>query len=189
MSLHDPMDNETLANELARQGALLQEAVLRLEHLTVQADQRSKVAEEKTIAAVTAISMVKITDQNRDADKFWLETYSADRVDKKTFAEFLGEVETCLSVLARPLLEWAAAFRDQPIVMSDVEVYEAAHGNPFDWNLKEVRRLDPCCAKCAKAAQESSSNQCRNSMSSMLGGCLRSGSRPNPRMIPCGCSP
>ena len=37
-------------------------------------------------------------------------------------------------LLARPLLEWAAAFRDQPIVMSDVEAYEAAHGNPFDWN-------------------------------------------------------
>ena len=57
--------------------------------------------------------------------------------------EFLGEVETHLSVLAtgllaRPLLEWAAAFRDQPIVLSDVEACEAARGNPFDWNLKEV---------------------------------------------------
>ena len=54
-------------------------------------------------------------------------------MDKKSFAEFLGEVETFLSVLApgllaRPLLEWAAAFRDQPIVLSDVEAYEAAHG-------------------------------------------------------------
>ena len=29
-------------------------------------------------------------------------------------------------------------FHDQLIVMSDVEAYEAAHGNPFDWNLKEV---------------------------------------------------
>ena len=50
MSLHDPMDTETLANELARQGALLQEAqqaVLRFEQLTIQADQRSKIAEEK----------------------------------------------------------------------------------------------------------------------------------------------
>ena len=71
------------------------------------------------------------------------ETYTADRVDKKSLAEFLGEVETYLSVLApgllaRPLLEWAAAFRDQPIVMSDVETCEAAHGNPFDWKMKEV---------------------------------------------------
>ena len=54
----------------------------------------------------------------------------------------MREVETYLSVLApgllaRLLLEWAAAFRDQPIVLSDVEAYEAAHGNPFDWNLKE----------------------------------------------------
>ena len=98
---------------------------------------------------MTAISMVKIPDQkkvkldNRDAEKFWPETYTADRVDKKNFAEFLEEVETYLSVLApgllaRPLLEWAAAFRDQPIVMSDVEAHEAAHGNPFDWNLKET---------------------------------------------------
>ena len=57
-------------------------------------------------AAVTAISMVKIPDQkkvelnNRDAEKFWPETCTADRVDKKSFAEFLGEVETYLSVLA-----------------------------------------------------------------------------------------
>ena len=63
-------------------------------------------------------------------------------MDKKIFAEFLGEVETYLSVLAPgllagPLLE-AAAFRDQPIVLRDVEAYEAAHGNPFDWNLKEL---------------------------------------------------
>ena len=99
MSLHDPMDTETLANELARQGALLQEAqqaVLRLEQLTIQADERSKVAEDTAIDAVTAISMVQIPDQkkvkvsNRDAEKFWPETYTADRVDKKSFAEFLG---------------------------------------------------------------------------------------------------
>ena len=61
----------------------------------------------------------------------------------KSFAEFLGEVETYLSVLApglfaRPLQEWAGAFRDHPIVLSDVEACEAAHANPFDWNLKEV---------------------------------------------------
>ena len=54
-------------------------------------------------------------------------------MDKNSFAEFLGEVETYLSVLApgllaRPLLEWAAAFRDQAIVMSDVEVYELRMG-------------------------------------------------------------
>ena len=68
MSLHDPMDTETLANELARQGALLQDAqqaVLRLEQLTIQSDQRSKVAEEKAIAAVTAIGMIKIHEQRK----------------------------------------------------------------------------------------------------------------------------
>ena len=72
---------------------------------------------------------------NRDTEKFWPETYTSDRVDRKSFAEFMGEVETLLRVLApgllaRPLL--------QPIVLSDVEAYEAAHGNPFDWSLKEV---------------------------------------------------
>ena len=118
--------------------------MLRLEQLTIQADQRSKDAEDKASAAVTAISMAKIPDQkkvkhdNRDAEKFWPESYKADRVDKKSFAEFLGVVEAYLSVLApsflaRPLLEWAAAFRDQAIVMSDVEAYEVARGNPFDW--------------------------------------------------------
>ena len=54
-------------------------------------------------------------------------------------------------LLARPLLEWAAAFRDQPIVLSDVEAYEAAHGNPFDWNLKEVSEaLGPLLQKVCK---------------------------------------
>ena len=63
-----------------------------LEQLTIQADERSKV-----IAAVTAISMVKIPDQkkvklnDRDSEKLWPETYTADRVDKKSFADFLGE--------------------------------------------------------------------------------------------------
>ena len=71
------------------------QAVLRLEQLTIQADQRSKVAVEKAIAAVSAIGMIKIPEQkkvklkSRDAEKFWPETYTADRVDKKSFAEFL----------------------------------------------------------------------------------------------------
>ena len=83
MSLQDPMDTETLANELAKQGALLQEAqqaVLRFEQLTIHADQRPKVSEEKAIAAVTAIGMIKIPEQRKaklhshDAEKFWPET-------------------------------------------------------------------------------------------------------------------
>ena len=56
-------------------------------------------------------------------------------------------------VVARPLLEWAAAFRDQPIVMSEVEAYEAAHGNPFDWNLKEVSEaLGPLLHKVCRGS-------------------------------------
>ena len=138
-----------VATELARQApaAKVEQAIGRLDQLMNLADQRAKDAEDKASAAVTAIGMVKTSEQrkiklnNRDAEKFWPETYTADRVDK--IAEFLGEVETYLSVLApgllaRPLLEWAAAFRDQAIVASDVEAYEVAHGNPFNWNLKEV---------------------------------------------------
>ena len=88
MSLHDPMDTETLASELARQGALLQEAqeaMLCLEQLTIQTDQRSKVAEEKAIAAVTAIGMIKIPEQrkvklnNCDAEKFWPDVHGGPR--------------------------------------------------------------------------------------------------------------
>ena len=172
----------------------------RLDQLMNQADQRAKDAEDKASAA--AISMVKIPDQkkvklnNREAEKFWPETYTADPVDKKSFAEFLGEVETYLSVLApgllaRPLLECTAAFRDQLIVTSDVEAYEAAHGNPLDWNLEEVSEAlgPPFCTKCAKAAQGSSSRHGEGLMGSTLGGCWRSSSRPGPRMIPCRRSP
>ena len=56
------------------------------------------MAEEKASAAVTAIGMVNIPEQKKiklntlDAEKFWPETYTADRVDKKSFAEFLGKV-------------------------------------------------------------------------------------------------
>ena len=60
---------------------------------------------------------------NSEAEKIWPETHLSVLAP---------------SLLARPLLLWAAAFCDQPIVMSDVEAYEVAHGTPFDWNLKEV---------------------------------------------------
>ena len=101
-------------------GALvsLHDPVLRLEQLTIQDDQRSMVAEEKAIAAVTAIGMIKIPEQrkvkpnNRDAEKFWPETYTADHVDKKSFAEFLGEdVPECAGT--RPLGETSAGVADR----------------------------------------------------------------------------
>ena len=176
-----------LATELVRQATQVQEpekTIRGFDQVMNQADQRPKVAEEKDNDAVTAIGMVKIPDQkkiklnNRDGEKFWPETFTGDCVDKKSFAEFLGEVETFLSVmapglLARPLLEWAAAFRHLAIVTSDVEAYEVAHGNPFYWNLKEVqRRLDLLCTKCAKVVQESSSRQFVKPMGSTLGGGL-----------------
>ena len=98
-----------VATELVRQATQLQEkeqASRRVDQLMNQADQRAKDAEDKVSVAVTAIGSVKTPEQrkiklnNRDADKFWLETCTANRVDKKSFAEFFGEVETYLSVLA-----------------------------------------------------------------------------------------
>ena len=150
-----------MATELTRQANQPHETQLELQRIattTNQAEERAKVAEEKACAAVTAIGMVKAPEQkktkliNRDAEKFWPETYAADREDKKSFAQILGEVETYLSVLepgslARPLLEWAAAFHDQPIVLSDV------HGNPFDWNQKVVTEaLGPLLHKVCKGS-------------------------------------
>ena len=94
-----------------------------------------KWLEEKASAAVMAIGMVKTPEQkkaklnNRDAEKFWPETYTADRVDKKSFAEFLGDGKTA---------GMDCRFPQQAIVMSD-------------W--------DPFSTKCVKAAQESSSKQ------------------------------
>ena len=91
-----------MATELTRHANQLHEIQLELQRLattTSQAEERATVAEEKACAAVTAIGMVKAPEQkktklnNRDAEKFWPETYTADRADKKSFAEFLGEVE------------------------------------------------------------------------------------------------
>ena len=127
---------------------------------------RTRPAPQSAIGMVKTSEQRKIKLHTRDGEKFWPETYTADRVDKKSFVEFLGEVETYPSVqapglLARPMLERAAAFRDQAIVTSDVEACEVVHGNLFDWNLKEVSEfLDAFCTKCAEVAQESSSKQC-----------------------------
>ena len=106
-----------MATELMRQANQPHEIQRELQKACDDDEERAKVAELN----------------NRDAVKFWRGTYTADCVDKKSFAEFLGEVETYLSVLAPgllsgPLLDWTAAFRDQPIVLSDVEACVAAHG-------------------------------------------------------------
>ena len=89
-----------MATELTRQADQMHATT------TSQADERAKVAEEKACAAVMAIGMVNAPEQKkaklngRGAEKFWPETYTADRADKKSFAEFLGEAETYRSVLA-----------------------------------------------------------------------------------------
>ena len=99
-----------MGTELTRQATQLHEVQLELQRLATtksQVEERAKVVEEKARAAVTVIGMVKAAEKNktklndRDAEKFWPETYTAGRVNKKSSAEFLGEVETYLSVLAR----------------------------------------------------------------------------------------
>ena len=83
-----------MATELTRQSNSMHE-LPRLATTTSQAEQRAQVAEEKACAAVTAIGMINAPERNktklnnRDAEKFWPETYTAYRVDKKSFAEFL----------------------------------------------------------------------------------------------------
>ena len=85
-----------MATELTRQANQMHEMQLELQRLTTMtclAEERAKVAEEKACAAVTAIGMVETPERkkakliNRDAEKFWPETYTADRVDMKNFAE------------------------------------------------------------------------------------------------------
>ena len=138
----------------------------------------------------------KIKLNNRDAENFGPETYAADRADKKSFAEFSGEAETYLSVLppgflARPVLEWAAAYRDQAIVMSDVEAYEAcdaAHGNPFDWKLKEVSEaLGPVLHKVCRGTAGVKLKAVVETDGFNAWRFRRSGSKPYPQMTPCRC--
>ena len=107
------------------------------------------MSEEKACAGFMAIGMVKTQSKRIPKSTTVLLKGSGQKRTRQTgwtrrvSREFLGEIETYLGVLApgllaRPLLEWTADFRDQPTVLTDVEAYEAAHGNPFDWNLMEV---------------------------------------------------
>ena len=69
-----------VATELVRQATRLQEkeqAVRRLEQQMNQADQRAKDAEDKASAKTPEQKKTKLN--NRDAEKFWPETYSKPR--------------------------------------------------------------------------------------------------------------
>ena len=103
------MDAELVevATELVMQGTQLQEmeqAIERFHQLINQAAQRPKVAAGNASAAVTAIGKVKTPEQkriklnNRDAEKFWPETYTANRVDKKSVTSSLYTSVTCYCV-------------------------------------------------------------------------------------------
>ena len=65
-------------------------------------------------------------------------------------------------------------------MMSDVEAYEAAHGNPFDLNLKEV----------SEALGPLSDKVCKGSAGVKLKAVVKTdGFNAWRRMIPCRCSP
>ena len=106
-----------MVTELTKQGTQFHEMRLELGRLattTSQAEERAREAEEKARAAAT-VGMLR---------------------------GVLGEVETFWSLaphfLARPMLELAAAFRDQAFVTSDVVGCDIAHGNPFNCNLEAL---------------------------------------------------
>ena len=106
-----------MATELTRHANQLHEIQLELQRLattTSQAEERATAAEEKACAAVTAIGMVKAPEQkktklnNRDAEKFWPETYTADR-GQEELRGVLGrgrDVPECAST--RPVGETSA---------------------------------------------------------------------------------
>ena len=88
-----------MATELTRRANQMHEMQLELQRIattTRQAEERAKVAEEKAIAAVTAIGMVKAPEQrktklnNRDAEKFWPELYTADPCGQEEVRGVLG---------------------------------------------------------------------------------------------------
>ena len=98
-----------MATEFTRQATQLHVIQLELQRLamtTSQAEERAKVAQEKASADVMTIGMVMAPEQKkttliiRDAEKIWPETSTGDRVDKKSFAEFLGGQDVPESVLA-----------------------------------------------------------------------------------------
>ena len=101
-SFHDPMDNETLANELARQGVLLQEAqqaVRRLEQLVIQADQRSKLQRKRPLLqsqpSVWSRPPSRGRSRSTTATLRSSETYTADHEELRGVPERGRDVPEC----------------------------------------------------------------------------------------------
>ena len=136
-----------MATELTSQANQMHEMQLELQKIattTSQAEERGKVAGRKPALQSWRLARSRPRSKRRPNSRpVMLTSFGRKRTRQTGWTRRASEVETYLSVLApgllaRPLLEWAAAFRDQPIVLSDVEAHEAAHGNSFDWNLKGV---------------------------------------------------
>ena len=81
-----------LATGLTKQVTQLYEIKIELQRratTTHQAENFLNVAEERASAAVTAIGMARVPEQKKiklntgDAEKFWPETSTSNRVDKK----------------------------------------------------------------------------------------------------------
>ena len=106
-----------METKLTRQTKQMHEMQIELQRL---ATTSQAVAEEEACAALTTIDMTNVPEEkktklnNRDTEKYWPESIQEDRVDRKSFAEFLEQIETYLSVLApgllvRCLLEWTVS--------------------------------------------------------------------------------
>ena len=165
ISIHNPMDTETLANELARQGATLQEvqqAVRRFEQLTIQAEERAKVAESQHCSHSQRHGQGPRAEEDH-AQQLRCREVLARNVHSRPCGQeelrgVLGrgrDVPECSGT--RPIGETFAGmgcrFSRPADRLSDVEAYEAAHGNPFDWNLKEVSEaLGPLLHKVCKGS-------------------------------------
>ena len=99
--------------------------------------------------------------QSRSEEIGSRETHGRPRgVDKKGFAQFLRDVESCLHVLAQASWQdphWSG--RELPFDGRNRTGTGKTQRSttPCDWNLYDVSevRLDPPCAVCAKGARES----------------------------------
>ena len=117
-----------MATELTRQANLMHEMQLELQRLattTSQAEQRAQVTEEKAMRCSHGHRHdQRCKSKRRPSSTTWLDaqrptlqtvwTRRASRSSWKRPRRYLSVLAPGL--LARPLLEWAAAFRDHPIV-------------------------------------------------------------------------
>ena len=109
---------------------------------TEAAELRANTAGERGNASVTDNSMFAATEPKRT--KFWPETYTGGCADKESFAEFLGQVETILSLVvpglvARPFLIEFRAPSETKRSWRTMREFQGQEGNEADVDQLKVR--------------------------------------------------